>query len=531
MTNRKEGRKKKMSAPDKPFSEWTIDELQEYLKARDIDYSDCLEQSDYVSLAMTEALKEKRKAGVSRHYIPPPGQFSSWTIEELQEYLDYKDADYSDCLEQSDYVSLAITIAGGMKPTESAQPPKSAPKTQIDTSKVPQKPVEEWSVSELKVYLSAIGEDYSMCFEKSEFISLARKNLDAKRYPTITVDEGNNNNNDDDDDDDAARSGPSGGSSSSSSSSSAPNAGSKPKRDYYEVLGVEKDATPNQITKGYYKLAKIYHPDKNPDNPEAEEKFKEVLEAYQVLSDPEKRKHYDKYGFEEFSDADNGLAIIRSLFGAGRFDEFFSTPMQGVDLQDEELSDEAKEEYQNSIKENEETLKQSLAARLDSMIEAGMVKDPRKRAALFDEAREMSEAPGGGELLMLLGYAYEQVANGYRKTFLGIPGWFSRRNEQLHLISSVVSLMSTAASFAYSQQSDSMDEKAVLEKGLKAIWKIGKLEIDMTVRNVCRAVLEDKEIKPAQKSERIKALKILGEVFTQVGTQAMKSSKGGPPIF
>ena len=529
-----------MSAPDKPFSEWTIDELQEYLKARDIDYSDCLEQSDYVSLAMTEALKEKRKAGVSRHYIPPPGQFSSWTIEELQEYLDYKDADYSDCLEQSDYVSLAITIAGGMKPTESA-PPKSAPKTQIDTSKVPQKPVEEWSVSELKIYLSAIGEDYSTCFEKSEFISLARKNLDAKRFPTITVNEDNSSSNmgggygfdDDDDDDDATKSGP------SSSSSSVPNAESKPKRDYYEVLGVEKDATPNQITKGYYKLAKIYHPDKNPDNPEAEEKFKEVLEAYKVLSDPEKRKHYDKYGFEEYSDADNSFAVIRTLFGAGRFDEFFSTPLQGVDLQDEELAAEGKEEYQNtvreeyqnSIKENEEGLKKSLAARLDKMIEEGMVKDPRTRAALFDEAREMSEAPGGGELLMLLGYAYEQVANGYRKTFLGIPGWFSRRNEQLHLISSVMSLMTTAASFAYTQKAEDMDEKAVLEKGLKAIWKIGKLEIDMTVRNVCRGVLEDKEINPAQKNDRIKALKILGEIFTQVGTQAMKSSKSGPPIL
>ncbi|MCR5538761.1 MAG: DnaJ domain-containing protein, partial [Lachnospiraceae bacterium] len=68
------------------------------------------------------------------------------------------------------------------------------------------------------------------------------------------------------------------------------------KRDYYEVLGVEKNATDEDLKKAYRRLAKKYHPDTNPGDKEAEEKFKEASEAYGVLSDPDKRKRYDQFG-------------------------------------------------------------------------------------------------------------------------------------------------------------------------------------------------------------------------------------------
>ena len=68
------------------------------------------------------------------------------------------------------------------------------------------------------------------------------------------------------------------------------------KRDYYEVLGVDRNADQNAIKKAYRKLAKKYHPDTNAGNPQAEQKFKEVTEAYTVLSDPEKKKLYDQFG-------------------------------------------------------------------------------------------------------------------------------------------------------------------------------------------------------------------------------------------
>jgi len=81
------------------------------------------------------------------------------------------------------------------------------------------------------------------------------------------------------------------------------------KRDYYEVLGVDKNADEGTIKKAYRKLAMQYHPDKNPDNKEAEEKFKEASEAYEVLSDKDKKQLYDQYGH----------AGVESQFGAGGF--------------------------------------------------------------------------------------------------------------------------------------------------------------------------------------------------------------------
>ena len=86
------------------------------------------------------------------------------------------------------------------------------------------------------------------------------------------------------------------------------------KRDYYEVLGVQKNANADEIKKAYRKAAIKYHPDKNPGDKEAEEKFKEAAEAYDVLSNPDKRARYDQFGHAGMSGAAGG--------GAGGFGGF-----------------------------------------------------------------------------------------------------------------------------------------------------------------------------------------------------------------
>jgi molecular chaperone DnaJ len=113
------------------------------------------------------------------------------------------------------------------------------------------------------------------------------------------------------------------------------------KRDYYEVLGVGRDASAEEIKRAYRKLAVKFHPDKNPGDKSAEEKFKELGEAYEVLSDPDKRAAYDRFGHDAFSRAGGGAGgawsggaqwggfhdpfeVFREVFGGSfGFEDFF----------------------------------------------------------------------------------------------------------------------------------------------------------------------------------------------------------------
>ena len=95
-------------------------------------------------------------------------------------------------------------------------------------------------------------------------------------------------------------------------------------RDYYDILGLSKSASDSEIKSSYRKLAMKYHPDRNPGDKKAEEKFKEISESYEILKDPQKKAAYDQYGHAAFSQGNSGGASGGfSDFGGGGFSDIF----------------------------------------------------------------------------------------------------------------------------------------------------------------------------------------------------------------
>jgi len=514
------------------IEKWSVSQLKKFLSDNNVDTSGCIEKSDYIALAKKTQSELASKASAAAANTQDEakkkkgtslGNVDHWSISELKVFLDYAGQDYGDCLDPEDFISLARRFID----EHHDEAEKAADLAQSYTTS---KKIEDWTIPELELFLSKAHVNYDDCLEPEDYIKLAKPILEKNKDSAASTSAGTS----------AAAPSPAAAAAAASAAadSTTPSGSSaandkkddkKPKDgkkapNFYEILEIPKDASQAQVTKAYYKLAKRYHPDKNPDNPEAEERFKLISEAYQVLSNPDKRKFYDQYGTTE-EDADDPAMIFRMLFGGGRFDDYFCTPLSNLyeGAQDEgKTEEELQEEYRKKQEENINALVDKLRDLLKRIIDNDCLdaKNKSAREFLYAEAKEMSEAPGGAELLDLLGYVYVQSSKEYSSSFLGIPAFFARQQAKGHILKVTFSAIGSAAKMASMDGSEENSE-SVARQTLKTLWKTGKLEIEMTVRAVCGGVF-DKCTDGKQMKSTVKAMKLLGDVFKEVGSKAMK---------
>lgn len=325
----------------------------------------------------------------------------------------------------------------------------------------------------------------------------------------------------------------------------------------YDVLGVLATATPEEIKKAYYLKARKVHPDKNPDDPEAEHKFQELGNAYQILSDPQRRTAYDQFGESGVSDQPmmDPTALFGMLFGSDVFEEYVGELQMamaaGLAMSEGGAAGGGAPDRQ-ALGSKLGTMQAERVSKLASLLCTRLQPfvDGQKDAFLSSAAQEAArlvESSMGEQMLHTIGYIYLRKASselGKDPKFLGMPfvgEWFRSTGHNIkttyNAISGAVDLLALQKQIEQQVTSGATPQQAALsmaanaERSFQALWKLNAMDIESTLKVVVDQVLQEKYVSRDTLKIRAKALKKLGKIFMEAKSKNPKKKSAVPEIF
>lgn len=345
-------------------------------------------------------------------------------------------------------------------------------------------------------------------------------------------------------------------------------------REYYDLLGVSTSADASAIKKAYYKKARVCHPDKNPDDPEAHAKFQQLGQAYAVLSDEQKRATYDRDGkketSEELGDVDP-MVFFNVMFGSSLIEPYVGElwiASQTESMMNDQLThglEELPEEERNELlrermielqaqQEVKQRRRQVKCAQFLRQRIAHFEENPDAfQASCRDEASKVAAGAYGALYLMAMGFSYTVAAEeylGFEQSFLGLGGHMARTRKKASGFASNVKLLGAgikAATAGARAMREAEDLQRAAESGqeigeehaeqmaqtldgslpafLELAWAVNKRDIQTTIKEVCKKVFNDASVPKDMRLERAKAVLVLGREFEMAGKQALILSK------